>query len=277
VSHLLNRSLHLHIGNRTVRGVLRPAWSRSKVLARARHAFGPSTLDLDLSIAKGAPEESYCDAVEAVIAELDAAVSAQMARVKVVLSDSRAHYDVVSGDYRTASDRQLEAIATSCVTEVLGERAASQVVRWQLQPDRRHLLISSVDSQDVENLIQTTTRLQLRLSSLQTEFCTQWNLHCGKLPDGTGVFSAVSAAYFIAVYALRGSIIALTCGPLIHDDEASNSEAQFGPIDERVDRLLASIGCDVKADLTFLLVASDNSPISVAPRWKVIHPTGESV
>jgi hypothetical protein len=277
VSHLLNRSLHLHIGTRTVRGVLRPAWSRSRVLARSRHVFGPSTLDLDVSIAKDAPEDSYSDAIQAVVSELDAEASAQMARLKVVLSDSRAHYDVATGDYRNASDRQLQTIATSCVSEVLGERATSQVVRWQLQPDGRHLLISSIDTQDVETLVQTATRLQLHLYSLQTEFCTQWNLHSGDLPDGTGVFSAASAGHFMAVYALRGSIVALTFGPFSQVAEASNSGTQICLIDERVDRLLASIGCDVKANSTFLLVASDNSQISVASRWTVMRPTEDSV
>jgi hypothetical protein len=277
VSHLLSRSLHLHIGTRTVRGVLRPAWSRSRVLSRSRHVFGPSTLDLDLSIAKGAPEDSYSDAVEAVVSELDAEASAHMARLKVVLSDSRAHYDVVTGDYRNSSDRQLQAIATSCVTEVLGERATSQIVRWQLQPDRRHLLISSIGIQDVETLVQTATRLQLHLNSLQTEFCTQWNCHSDDLPDGTGVFSVASASHFMAVYALRGSIVALTFGPFSQVDEASNSETLICPIDERVDRLLASIGCDAKSNSTFLLVASDNSRISIASRWIVIRPTEDSV
>jgi len=274
VSHLLNRSLHLHIGARTVWGILRPAWSRSRVLARSRHVFGPSTLDLDLSIAKDALEDSYSDAVEAVVAELDSEASAQMAHLKVVLSDSRAYYDVVTGDYRNASDRQLQAIATSCVTEVLGECATSQVVRWQLQSDRRHLFISSIDIHDVETLVQTATRLQLHLNSLQTEFCTQWNLHSRGLPYGTGVFSVTSAAHFMAVYAVEGSIVALTCGPYSHV-EANSILESVSPIDERVDRLLASIGCDAKADSTFLLVASDTSPISVAPRWTVMRPTEE--
>ena len=277
MSHLLSRSLHLHVGTRTVRGVLRPAWSRKKVLARSRHVFGPSTLDLDLSIAKDAPEESYSDAVEAVVSELDAEASTRMAHLKVVLSDSRVHYDIATGDYRNASDRQLQAIAMSCVTEVLGESAVTQIVRWQLQPDRHHLLISSIGTQDVETLVQTATRLQLQLNSLQTEFCTQWNLHAGDLPDGTGVFSAASAGHVMAVYVLRGSIVALTFGPISHVEDESNSGNLTFPIDERVDRLLASIGCDAEANSTFLLVASDNSPISVASRWTVVLPTENSV
>jgi len=277
VSHLLNRSLHLHIGTRTVWGVLRPAWSRRKVLARARYAFGPSALDLDISITEESPEESYCDALEAVVAELDYAASVHMAQLKVVLADSRVHYDVVSGDYKSSSDRELQAIAAACVAEVLGDRSMNQVVRWQLQPDRRHLLISSIDTGDIDALTKVASRLQLRLNSLQTEFCTQWNLRSNALPNGTGVFSVVSGSHLIAVYALCGSIIGLSCGPCSHGGETPNSVTSASPIDESVDRLLTSIGRDTKDDSTFLLIASDHLPIPVTSRWNVIRPTEESV
>lgn len=277
MSLLLSRSLQLHIGPGDVQGVLLPAWSRGKILAKAQRTFQASTFETGVATSDGTTGESYDAAFEAVIAELTSTAPTQMARLQVVLTDSRVHYDVVAGDYGTSSDRQLQAIAAACVVEVLGERAMTQVVRWQLQPDRRHLLISSMGTLDVDRLVQLATRNQLRLNSLQTEFCSQWNLHANALPNGTGVFSVISASQLIAVYALQGSIIALSSGPLGLVNEAPRSELAVYPIDEFVDRLLTSIGHDPKDNSAYLLVASNQSPIHVTSRWKVIRPAEEMV
>lgn len=277
MSHLLNRSLHLHVGARVVQGTLHPAWSRGKVLARSYHVFGPSTLDIDVSVVEDDPEESFGDAVGAVISKLDSTASTRRAHLNVVLADSRVHYDVVSGDYGASSDRQLMAIANACIVEVLGDRAQQQIVRWQLQPDRRHLLISSIDTEEVETIVQAASRLQLRLNSLQPDLCSQWNQYSNRLPDGTGVFAVVCGSHLLAVYALKGSIIALTCCHCFADDVAGGLQARLHPIDEQVDRLLASIGQAAKDVPAFLLVVSDQSSCPITERWALIRAPEGSV
>jgi hypothetical protein len=271
----LSKSLRLHIGPGSVEGVLLPAWSREKILAKAKRTFESLTRQSNLSSSDESPDESYRAAAESVIAELAPSASAQKARLQVVLADTWVHYDVVAGDYGSSSDRQLQAIADACVAEVLGDRAMNQVVRWQLQPDRRHLFISSIDTKAVDGLVQVAARVKLRLNSLQTAFCSQWNLHARTLPNGTGVFSVISGSQLVAVYSLNGSIIALSSSPVGPAHEMSPSKPQTFPLDRFVDRLLTSIGQDPKDTATYLLVASDQSLVDVTSRWKVIHPAEE--
>lgn len=271
MSHLLSNSLHLHIGQGSIHGVLRPAWRRERVLGKAKHSFESAAPMASLSSLDEPLDESYRSAAESVIAELATTRSAQKPRLKVVLADSWVHYDVVTGDYAASSDRQLQAIADACVEEVLGDRAMDQVVRWQLQPDSRHLFISSIDAKAVDGLVQVAYRARLRLNSLQTEFCTQWNRHAHALAEGTGVFSVVSGSLLIAAYALRGSIIALSSAPIGRIEETPASKTPTFWIDKFVDRLLSSMGQEPKDSTSYLLVASEQPPGHLSPRWKVIR------
>lgn len=276
MSHLLNRSLNLHIGARSVQGVLRPAWSHKRVLAQSRHAFGPSTLDIDISMTQTELEDTYREAVDAVVSELDSTASAQYAHLRVILADSRVHYDVVSGDYGGASDRHLQAIANACIGEILGDQATGQVIRWQLQPDMRHLLISSMDAQDVEFVVKAASRHQLSLKSLQPDFCRKWNLHSRSLPNGTGVFATACSNHLIVAYAKHGSITALSCGPGANfAGAATNGKLAKDTVDERVDRMLSNVGLNAAEVTSFLLVAPNSEALSTSPRWTVIRLAGE--
>jgi hypothetical protein len=277
VLHLLNRSLHLHIGPGFIQGILLPAWTRETVLAKAKRTFSSLAQETRFSSHGESVDETYRAAAESVIVELASTASAQKARLHVVLADSWVHYDVVAGDYAASSDRQLQAIADACIIEVLGDRAINQVVRWQLQPDKQHLFISSIDTKAIDGLVQVASRVKLRLHSLQTEFCTQWNLHAQALPNGTGVFSVVSESQLVVVYSLRGSIIALSSAPAERLEDTSPAESPTYPIDVLADRLLTCIGHDPKDNATYLLVASEQSPIHDTSRWTVIRPAEELV
>lgn len=276
MSHLLNRSLSLHIGARSVQGALRAAWFQKRVLARSRHAFGPSTLDIDVSMTQTELEDTYREAVDAVVSELDSTASALNAHLQVVLADSRVHYDVVSGDYGGASDRHLQAIANACIGEILGDQAPNQVIRWQLQPDMRHLLISSMDTQDVEFVVQAASRHQLSLRSLQPDFCRKWNLHARSLPNGTGVFATTCSNHLIVAYAKSGSITALSCGPGANlTGLTAIGRLTKDTIDERVDRMLSNVGLNTADVKAFVLVAPDSETVSTSPRWTVIRMAEE--
>ncbi|MDO8251732.1 MAG: hypothetical protein Q7T78_18740 [Rhodoferax sp.] len=263
-----NKSLELHIGTQAVWGTLRPAWSRHKVLASSSHAIDPSDIGHDAA----AP----LTAIDAVLSELRARSPSRGVRLSVVLTDARIHFDVVAGDYRDASERQLQSIATACVAELLGDMAVGQVVRWQLQPDLQHLLICSISPQDIESMVKAAARHGLSLASLQPEFCMHWNRHAVAPPDGTGVFATTNGAHAIVACVAGSAITALSCGPCFEDEPVPQDEPPAkSPLDSRVNRLLASVGLDVSGVSTFILVARDLPGRRLASRWTVLDPQQE--
>ena len=95
-----NKSLHLHVGTQAVQGTLRPAWARHKVLARSSHAIDPSNMGHD--------DATPLTAIDAVLSELKASAPGRDSHLNIVLTDAHIHFDVVAGDYRDASERQLQ-------------------------------------------------------------------------------------------------------------------------------------------------------------------------
>jgi hypothetical protein len=276
VSLLSNKSLHLHVGAQSVQGILRPGWSQDKVLARVRQEFDPQINGRTTSGTTVEPGDPCALAIEAVLSELVSSTSSQKPDFTVVLADSRVHFDVVSGDYRTASDKHLQAIANACVAEILGDTASNQIVRWQLQPDMKHLLISAMGSQDIESVVKAGDRHQLSLKSLQPDFCAKWNQYAKALPDGTGVFATVCAGHLIVAFALRGSIAALSSGSTVTDERSLPYDIRSkDAIDERVDRLLSSVGRDSNEISSFVMVAPNHGQVPKSLRWTIINPSQE--
>jgi hypothetical protein len=277
VSLLSNKSLHLHIGALSVQGSLRPGWGPGKVLARASLDFNPQINGRAMPGATLEPGDSSALAIETVLSELVASTPSQKPDLVVVLADSRVHFDVVSGDYGTASEKHLQAIANACVAEILGDTATSQIVRWQLQPDMKHLLISAMGSQDIELVVQAGDRHQLPLKSLQPDFCAKWNQYAKALPDGTGVFATVCDGHLIVAFALRGSIAALSSGSTVNDERSLPYDIRSkDAIDERVDRLLSSVGRDSNEISSFVMVAPNRAQAPKSLRWTIINPSQES-
>lgn len=264
-----NNSLQLHVGTQAVQGTLHPGWARHKVLAHSSHAVETPAMGHDAA----AP----LTAINAVLSELRASAPRQGVRLGVVLTDARIHFDVVAGDYRDASERQLQSIATACVAELLGDRAMGQVVRWQLQPDLQHLLICSIAPEDIETMVKVASRHRLSLTSLQPEFCIQWNRHAGALPHGTGVFATTNGTHAIVACVANGAITALSCGPVLAEEPVPQDGLRSKTsLDSRVNRLLTSIGVDPSGVPSFILVAPVLPEHSVAARWTLLDPLQEA-
>jgi hypothetical protein len=201
-------------------------------------------------------------AAPALMAELSGSLG-RKASVQLVLADTHFHFDLVHGDYRSSSDRHLQAIASACVAEILGDDNVDRLVRWCLQPDRQHLLICAMASKDIALLDESAAHHTLCLRSLQSEFCTQWNAHANALPDGSGVFAVASASHVVLALVQRGSITALSSGAW-PDNNA---------LDVRADQLLSGVGMDSRVHSVFVLVVDPGMEDRASQRWSVVSAT----
>ncbi|MDR3370138.1 hypothetical protein [Rhodoferax sp.] len=208
-------------------------------------------------------------AMDAVLSELGTKAARQKPVLRVVMGDACVHFDVVQGNYSGASDRHLQSIANACIAEILGDAKSSQIVRWQLQPDLRHLLISCIDSRDTAAVTQAAKRHGLQLHSLQPDFCVQWNQYASVLPARPCVFATVNEGYATVAYAQEGTIAALSSGPCFCGDNSLEDGRQKTLLtDERTDRLLASLGQNPSAVSNFFLVTTAPEFIPGVSRWK---------
>ena len=206
--------------------------------------------------------------MDAVLSELRANAASRKPTLDVVMGDACVHFDVVQGNYGGVNDRHLQSIASACVEEILGEATSGQLIRWQLQPDLRHLLISCIDQSDVAAVTQAAMRHGLQLQSLQPDFCDQWNRYASVLPARDCVFATVNEGYATVAYARGGTIAALSCGPsFCGENSLEDGQRRAQSIDMRTDRLLASLGQDASAVTNFILVTTAPDCISSVSRW----------
>jgi hypothetical protein len=268
---------------------LEAGWPHAQVLAHSRHATGardPEPVD------EGAvPTTGLGGLIEATLTELSHGRSLKGARLDVELADALVHLDVASGDFSAESDAVLAAVARACIAELLGDAIKDHVVRWQLQADARHLLICAVDQSLLQSLDKLAARHGLRLRSVQPDFCVQWNRHVDKLRTATGVFAVAHGNDAVIAHADRGTVRALSVGPWldrIDPPGTSNPQAMrllcelglaplstAGVLDQRVDRLLASVGACADAQGAFVLVAPASSAKAVTRRWIVFEREAE--
>lgn len=269
MSLLSNRSLQLHLSAMSVHGTLHAKRSPHKVIARSRHEFNRSESASPGSALVSMIGKPCMVAMDAVLSELGAHAARQKPALRVVMGDACIHFDVVQGNYAGASDRHLQSIASACVAEILGEATSNQMVRWQLQPDLRHLLISCLDSRDAAAITQTAAHHGLQLHSLQPDFCVQWNRYASVLPAQKSVFATVNEGYATVAYAQGGAITALSCGPCFGGDNSpENGRNKTLSVDERTDRLLASLGQNPSAVSNFILVTTAPECLPSVSRWK---------
>lgn len=259
-----NKVITLCIGHRAVRGTLSRAWSPHIALNQCLCPIGESAIDPGDSAYDSANPDSVA-AIQMVLTTLAQGSHAKAAHLKVLVTNSLMHFDVVSGDFGAARERDLQAIARACVVEMLGERAVNQVIRWQLQPGDRHLLISSMNQSAVDAMVQIASQYRMALVSLQPEFGERWNLHASSLSGSLSVFASVDDRHAIVCFVNNGAITALSHGPAPIDESASTSAT--GSLDERTDRLLASVGQDASALTSFVLVAPEDASPNALPRW----------
>lgn len=260
-----NRSFQLHIGTRSVVGMLHAGWSRDRTLGRSTR---------DISVADAAdgegPAAACREAMDAVLSELRSMSGGGGRQLSMFLAGGRLHFDVATGDFRNASERHLQTIADACVNDVLGQQTSPRIVRWQLQPGMQHLLIAAMDARDVEAAVQVAAQHRLRLVSLQPIFCLHWNRSALSRAGGTGVFAVVDGVHADVGYVRNGAVTAWSSG---HCERAPGSTGPDGvgrgALDERTDRLLASLGESADAVPAFAVSVRGDSDLAVAPRWVI--------
>jgi hypothetical protein len=176
--------------------------------------------------------------------------------------------DVVRGDFSCSSDRHLDSIANACITELLGDNAARQTVRWQLQHDQQHLLISSIEERQVSGFLEVALNHQLKVHSIQPDFFVQWNAFASGKSTRNCVFATVNEGYATVAFAQKGIIQSLSCGPCLNRDEYLTDQLRSVQcVDERTNRLLASIGQAFDDVSSFVLITREPHQIPDGSRW----------
>jgi hypothetical protein len=268
------KTVRLRVAASAVCGRLEQGLGR-KLLAEATHAADEQAL-----------------AIDAVLAELGLVLSLQGLRLDIELADTLVHLDVVEGDFSGNSERQLQAVATACVAELLGEAAEQHDIRWQLQADGRHLLIGAIAKEQIHVLAEAATRHHLKLRSIQPDFCLQWNRHASALKPGAGVFAVACGREAVVACVQQGAVAAISSGAWLDQSDAPgatsvgvkrlmcgfglDSSTTTGVLDTRVGRLLSSLGRDAADQSSYLLVAPDVSQSALSSRWTVLNREGDA-
>lgn len=229
-------------------------------------------------------DEGQTRSIEAVLFELGETGSLRHARLDVEVAESLTHFDVVNGEFAGDTDRQLQSVADACVAELLGDAAPGHQVRWQLQTDGAHLLISAIPKDLLETLTESAARHAMHLRSVRPDFCVQWNRHSSSLRPGQSVFAVACGREAVVACVARGSIVQISNGgwldrhgnqglasvpadSLMSGIDIAHGTAQL--LDARVDRLLASIGRTTATQSAYVLVAPKMPDDAVSSRWTV--------
>jgi hypothetical protein len=289
VSRLSNKSVLLRVSPEHVSGTLRRGWWLTRTLATAGHACDTST-DVDNRSTPPAADDTLAEPIESVLHELSQSSSLTNARLHVELADALLHLDVVPGEFAGTSERQLAAIASACVEELLGDSARDHEVRWQLLPDDGHLLIGAIAHDLLQSLADTARRHRLLLRTVQPDFCVQWNRHARALAGESVVFAVAASCEAVVAQVNHGSIWQLSRGAWLDTLETPGvtrsrvrqlmcglglePTATAGALDQRVDRLLACGGLVSEQQSAFVLVAPPLSNTAVSARWRVFDVEG---
>lgn len=284
-----SRTLRLRVAPHAVWATLERAGWRTRVLARACHpASALSSTGEAGPIAATAPSNEVLAAnIESVLGQIGRAAALHGAQLVVEWSDSLTHFDVVCGEFAGDSDRQLQAVATACATELLGEAAQAHEIRWQLQSGGRHLLIAGIQREQLSLLEAACKRHGLTLASVQPDFCAQWNRHAKALKRGPAVFTVASEREAVIACVVDGAVATMSNGAWLDRKRPGDGPSVTvrrllsglgldtgdhpSILDTRVDRLLASIGRDPAKESAYVLVAPEVEEGEVASRWTILN------
>jgi len=262
--------VHLHVAPDRIVGRFARAWPSGQ---RAE-ASAPVSIAATAAPFDEAP-------LDAVLQELALAGSLRGACCSVELADPFVHFDVAEGDFAALRDRELQAIATACIGELLGDAADDHEVRWSLQSGQRHLLIAALPRTLIAPVVAATARHGARLAHVQPAFVRQWNAHARTPTAATSVFAALSGGHVVLACIVDGAIRGISVGPWARHPvparqptaggaRATEPQAESGALlDERAARLVASLGVDPASVAEFVLVAGDAAAIAASPRWTV--------
>ena len=251
-----NKTLRLHIEADAMHATLH-AGRNDQVIAQITRVYDPSAL---------------LEVLQELITDLLAKANKSRPTLIVTVSIDIAHFDIAEGDFSYYGEPQLDAIATGCISEVLGEGPVPMEIRWQLQPDLRHILLCALDSQLVHAVTESARLHRLELASLQPVFCHYWNKYSTPLRHAKGIFALQDSERALVCISNKGSITSLSYGPAARSDldQPANGRAK-SPLDLRVDRLLTSTGAHADAIDHYLLVTQGAHDLSPHPRWNVIN------
>ena len=283
-----NKLVRLRVRAHSAGAILEQGWPRRKVLARANHANSDAAPSVGTpATAQPASADSISRSVDAVLAELGKTATLRGARLEVEWADALMQFDVVAGDFDGNSDRQLQAVAAACMTELLGEAAPAHEIRWQLQADGKHLLIGAIARDHLGALSEAAARHGLTLATVQPDFCLQWNRHAPAVMPGAAVFAVAAGHEAVIACVSDGAVAAMSSGAwLARIHQPGNSTASVNQLmhglgleptskevllDVRVDRLLASVGQDAAGQSAFVLVAPELAGSKVSSRWTLIN------
>jgi hypothetical protein len=288
VSPRWNRSVRLRIGADTVEAAASAGWPRSVLIAESKRPATGGTLP-------GSGGAVHAPAIEAALADLASRTDIRGARLEVDVASTLLHLDVVEGDFGALTDRQLQGIAAACVSEILGDEAGGQSVRWHLQRGERHLLVIALAQRWIDLLQSAAATAGLHLASVQPAFIARWNASGGAMKGGDGVFAVCGSGDFAIAAVADGAIAAISVGAGVDlrieaaspDDRSPKDPARpgrmvssgFSPdrqgmaiVDERVDRFLSGRGQDPEEQSAFVLVAADSLQMAASTRWSVVRP-----
>jgi hypothetical protein len=232
-------------------------------------------------------ETAVADRLAAAMHELELAGPLRGARCSVEVDDRLVHFDLAEGDFEVQGDSQLQAIAAACLAELLGDDVDSHEVRWSLQAGGRHLFIAGVPRSIVTPLAAIADRQGSRLASIQPGFVRHWNAFARALPKEPALFAVVSGTHVVVACVVGKAIRGISIGQsLVTPADATVSAptaaltataaSEVSSLDERVARLLASLGIEQTDATEFIVVSSDPVPLTASPRWKVVQPVAAS-
>jgi hypothetical protein len=213
------------------------------------------------------------DALQSVLDELALGASLRGARLVVEVADPFVEFDVVQGEFGALGDRQLQSIALACMGELLGSAIAEHEVRWSLQPGERHLVIAALPRALISSLAAAANVRGARLASVQPAFARRWNTHARALVPPTALFASTSGAHAVVSCVVQRAVCAVSTGPWQDSEHATPADA-LAMLEERADRLLASLGVEPTDALARMLVTSETEAAAAPSRWTVIEPSG---
>jgi hypothetical protein len=270
--------VRLHIAPHRISGVLERGWPRSRQVAASTQTSDdrvPPSPELD------------SERLDAVLQQLELSASVRGARYSAELADVLVHFDIAEGPFAAQTDRELQAIATACIEELLGDEASAFEVRWSLQTGGRHLFIAAVPRAYVTRLAAAAAQRGSRLVSVQPAFCRQWNAFARFLTARVAIFAVTSGAHVVVACVVAGAVCGISVGPWARAEINDGSTLGVaGPeprmptetsllIERRATRLFASLGIELDSDPQFILVTPNPSALSVSPPWTVLQTSGE--
>jgi hypothetical protein len=243
-----------------LRAALWSGWPRRRQRAVAAGAWQATAAEGQPA---GAPDLTV--ALDRLFGELAGSAALRGLPLDVELSDALVHLDVARGDFAGHSEAQLRTVARACLGELLGDAIDAHQLRWQLQSDERHLLMCAAPSALLDELKSGSTRHGLRLRTLRTHFEAGWNRRGAALRSGLGIFACGHRNAAVVAFVRAGVIESLSTSSYPAEREAANAPLR---LDEHVDRLVASLGVDVKQLQRFVAVDDSDNGGALSARWQ---------